>query len=127
MKKILKILDVIYYNLYIFAHNSPGPREMTATGTLLLCFVFIVFGLYYSTCKLFDVKLNLFMSYLPLLVVLTIFILLIYRYIRRDKYKYIILKKPIIRSERFSKIITIAFVVFSVMMFLVLLLIIEIS
>ena len=67
------------------------------------------------------------MSYLPLLVVLTIFILLIYRYIRRDKYKYIILKKPIIRSERFSKIITIAFVVFSVMMFLVLLLIIEIS
>ena len=127
MKKIMKVLDVIYYNLYIFAHNSPGPREMTATGTLLLCFVFIVLGLYYSTCKLFDVKLNLFMSYLPLLVVLTIFILLIYRYIRRDKYKYIILKKPIIRSERFSKIITIAFVVFSVMMFLVLLLIIEIS
>ena len=127
MKKIMKVLDVIYYNLYIFAHNSPGPREMTATGTLLLCFVFIVFGLYYSTCKLFDVKLNLFMSYLPLLVVLTIFILLIYRYIRRDKYKYIILKKPIIRSERFSKIITIAFVFFSVMMFLVLLLIIEIS
>lgn len=127
MKKIMKVLDVIYYNLYIFAHNSPRPREMTATGTLLLCFVFIVFGLYYSTCKLFDVKLNLFMSYLPLLVVLTIFILLIYRYIRRDKYKYIILKKPIIRSERFSKIITIAFVVFSVMMFLVLLLIIEIS
>ena len=127
MKKIMKFLDVIYYNLYIFAHNSPGPREMTATGTLLLCFVFIVFGLYYSTCKLFDVKLNLFMSYLPLLVVLTIFILLIYRYIRRDKYKYIILKKPIIRSERFSKIITIAFVFFSVMMFLVLLLIIEIS
>jgi hypothetical protein len=127
MKKIMKVLDVIYYNLYIFAHNSPRPREMTATGTLLLCFVFIVLGLYYSTCKLFDVKLNLFMSYLPLLVVLTIFILLIYRYIRRDKYKYIILKKPIIRSERFSKIITIAFVVFSVMMFLVLLLIIEIS
>ena len=127
MKKIMKVLDVIYYNLYIFAHNSPRPREMTATGTLLLCFVFIIFGLYYSTCKLFDVKLNLFMSYLPLLVVLTIFILLIYRYIRRDKYKYIILKKPIIRSERFSKIITIAFVVFSVMMFLVLLLIIEIS
>ena len=127
MKKIMKVLDVIYYNLYIFAHNSPSPREMAATGTLLLCFVFIVFGLYYSTCKLFDVKLNLFMSYLPLLVVLTIFILLIYRYIRRDKYKYIILKKPIIRSERFSKIITIAFVVFSVMMFLVLLLIIEIS
>jgi hypothetical protein len=127
MKKIMKVLDVIYYNLYIFAHNSPRPREMTATGTLLLCFVFIVFGLYYSTCKLFDVKLNLFMSYLPLLVVLTIFILLIYRYIRRDKYKYIILKKPIIRSERFSKIITIAFVVISVMMFLVLLLIIEIS
>ena len=127
MKKIMKFLDVIYYNLYIFAHNSPRPREMTATGTLLLCFVFIVFGLYYSTCKLFDVKLNLFMSYLPLLVVLTIFILLIYRYIRRDKYKYIILKKPIIRSERFSKIITIAFVFFSVMMFLVLLLIIEIS
>ena len=127
MKKIMKFLDVIYYNLYIFAHNSPRPREMTATGTLLLCFVFIVLGLYYSTCKLFDVKLNLFMSYLPLLVVLTIFILLIYRYIRRDKYKYIILKKPIIRSERFSKIITIAFVVFSVMMFLVLLLIIEIS
>ena len=127
MKKIMKFLDVIYYNLYIFAHNSPRPREMTATGTLLLCFVFIVFGLYYSTCKLFDVKLNLFMSYLPLLVVLTIFILLIYRYIRRDKYKYIILKKTIIRSERFSKIITIAFVVFSVMMFLVLLLIIEIS
>ena len=127
MKKIMKVLDVIYYNLYIFAHNSPRPREMTATGTLLLCFVFIILGLYYSTCKLFDVKLNLFMSYLPLLVVLTIFILLIYRYIRRDKYKYIILKKPIIRSERFSKIITIAFVVFSVMMFLVLLLIIEIS
>ena len=127
MKKIMKFLDVIYYNLYIFAHNSPRPREMTATGTLLLCFVFIVLGLYYSTCKLFDVKLNLFMSYLPLLVVLTIFILLIYRYIRRDKYKYIILKKTIIRSERFSKIITIAFVVFSVMMFLVLLLIIEIS
>ena len=127
MKKIMKFLDVIYYNLYIFAHNSPRPREMTATGTLLLCFVFIILGLYYSTCKLFDVKLNLFMSYLPLLVVLTIFILLIYRYIRRDKYKYIILKKPIIRSERFSKIITIAFVVFSVMMFLVLLLIIEIS
>ena len=127
MKKIMKVLDVIYYNLYIFAHNSPRPREMTATGTLLLCFVFIVFSLYYSTCKLFDVKLNLFMSYLPLLVVLTIFILLIYRYIRRDKYKYIILKKPIIRSERFSKIITIAFVFFSVMMFLVLLLIIEIS
>ena len=127
MKKIMKVLDVIYYNLYIFAHKSPRPREMTATGTLLLCFVFIVLGLYYSTCKLFDVKLNLFMSYLPLLVVLTIFILLIYRYIRRDKYKYIILKKPIIRSERFSKIITIAFVVFSVMMFLVLLLIIEIS
>lgn len=127
MKKIMKVLDVIYYNLYIFAHKSPQPREMAATGTLLLCFVFIVLGLYYSTCKLFDVKLNLFMSYLPLLVVLTIFILLIYRYIRRDKYKYIILKKPIIRSERFSKIITIAFVVFSVMMFLVLLLIIEIS
>ena len=127
MKKIMKVLDVIYYNLYIFAHKSPRPREMAATGTLLLCFVFIVLGLYYSTCKLFDVKLNLFMSYLPLLVVLTIFILLIYRYIRRDKYKYIILKKPIIRSERFSKIITIAFVFFSVMMFLVLLLIIEIS
>ena len=127
MKKILKILDVIYYNLYTFAYNSPRPREITAIGTLLLCIAFIVFGLYYSVCELFDVELIFFMSYLPLLVVLTIFILLIYRYIRRDKYKYIILKKPIIRSERFSKIITIAFVVFSVMMFLVLLLIIEIS
>ena len=33
MKKIMKFFDVIYYNLYIFAHNSPRPREMTATGT----------------------------------------------------------------------------------------------
>lgn len=124
MKKIMKVLDVIYYNLYIFAHNSPRPREMTATGTLLLCFVFIILGLYYSTCKLFDVKLNLFMSYLPLLVILIIFILLNYRYIKKDRYKYIILEKPIIRSERFSKIITITFVIFSMMVFGVLLLIV---
>ena len=127
MKKIVKFLDVICYNLYTFAYNSPRPREITAIGTLLLCIAFIVFGLYYSVSELFDVELIFFMSYLTFLVVLTIFILLIYSYIRRDKYKYIILKKPIIRSERFSKIITIAFVVFSVMMFLVLLLIIEIS
>ena len=43
MKKILKILDVIYYNLYTFAYNSPRPREITAIGTLLLCIAFIVF------------------------------------------------------------------------------------
>ena len=64
------------------------------------------------------------MSYLPLLVILIIFILLNYRYIKKDRYKYIILEKPIIRSERFSKIITITFVIFSMMVFGVLLLIV---
>jgi len=55
---------------------------------------------------------------------LIIFILLNYRYIKKDRYKYIILEKPIIRSERFSKIITITFVIFSMMVFGVLLLIV---
>ena len=123
MKKIMKFLDVIYYNLYLFfydktKHSNP---QISACGVILFCFEFIICGV----ISLYDVlikDLHFNSSYnLLILILILIWLLLCQRYVKKDKYISIIRKKPIIKSKRFSKIITIVFIILSILPLFVLL------
>ena len=123
MKKIMKFLDVIYYNLYLFfydktKHSNP---QISACGVILFCFEFIICGV----ISIYDVlikDLHFNSSYnLLILILILIWLLLCQRYVKKDKYISIIRKKPIIKSKRFSKIITIVFIILSILPLFVLL------
>lgn len=123
MKKIVKFLDVIYYNLYLFfydktKHSNP---QISACGVILFCFEFIICGV----ISIYDVlikDLHFNSSYnLLILILILIWLLLCQRYVKKDKYISIIRKKPIIKSKRFSKIITIVFIILSILPLFVLL------
>ena len=125
MKKIVKFLDVIYYNLYLFfydktKHSNP---QISACGVILFCFKFIICGV----ISIYDVlikDLHFNSSYnllILILILILIWLLLCQRYVKKDKYISIIRKKPIIKSKRFSKIITIVFIILSILPLFVLL------
>ena len=121
MKKIMNFLDVIYYNLYLFfydktKHSNP---QISACGVILFCFIFIICGV----ISIYDVLIKdlHFNSSYNLLILILIWLLLCQRYVKKDKYISIIRKKPIIKSKRFSKIITIVFIILSILPLFVLL------
>ena len=123
MKKIMKFLDVIYYNLYLFfydktKHSNP---QISACGVILFCFEFIICGV----ISIYDVlikDLHFNSSYnLLILILMLIWLLLCQRYVKKDKYMSIVRKKPIIKSKKVSKIITIVFIILSILPLFVLL------
>ena len=124
MKKILKILDVIYYNLYLFFYDKTkhSHPQISACGVILFCFNFIICGV----ISIYDVlikDLHFNSSYnllILILIMILIWLLLCQRYVKKDKYISIIRKKPIIKSKRFSKIITIVFIILSILLLFVL-------
>ena len=119
MKMILKILDVIYYNLYLFFYDKTkhSHPQISACGVILFCFNFIICGV----ISIYDVlikDLHFNSSYnllILILIMILIWLLLCQRYVKKDKYISIIRKKPIIKSKRFSKIITIVFIILSIL------------
>ncbi len=119
MKKILKILDVIYYNLYLFFYDKTkhSHPQISACGVILFCFNFIICGV----ISIYDVlikDLHFNSSYnllILILIMILIWLLLCQRYVKKDKYMSIVRKKPIIKSKRFSKIITIVFIILSIL------------
>ena len=119
MKKIMKFLDVIYYNFYLFFYNKTkhSNPQISACGVILFCFKFIICGV----VSIYDVlikDLHLNSSYnLLILILILIWLLLCQRYVKKDKYISIIRKKPIIKSKRFSKAITIVFIILSILIF----------
>ena len=125
MKMILKILDVIYYNLYLFFYDKTkhSHPQISACGVILFCFNFIICGV----ISIYDVlikDLHFNSSYnllILILIMILIWLLLCQRYVKKDKYISIIRKKPIIKSKRFSKIITIVFIILSILPLFVLL------
>ena len=121
MKKIMKFLDVIYYNLYLFfydktKHSNP---QISACGVILFCFEFIICGV----ISIYDVLIKdlHFNSSYNLLILILIWLLLCQRYVKKDKYMSIVRKKPIIISKKVSKIITIVFIILSLIPLFVLL------
>ena len=125
MKKIVKFLDVIYYNLYLFFYDKTkhSHPQISACGVILFCFIFIICGV----ISIYDVlikDLHFNSSYnllILILILILIWLLLCQRYVKKDKYISIIRKKPIIKSKRFSKIITIVFIILSILPLFVLL------
>ena len=119
MKKILKILDVIYYNLYLFFYDKTkhSHPQISACGVILFCFNSIICGV----ISIYDVlikDLHFNSSYnllILILIMILIWLLLCQRYVKKDKYMSIVRKKPIIKSKRFSKIITIVFIILSIL------------
>jgi len=119
MKKIVKFLDVIYYNLYLFFYDKTkhSHPQISACGVILFCFNFIICGV----ISIYDVlikDLHFNSSYnllILILIMILIWLLLCQRYVKKDKYISIIRKKPIIKSKRFSKIITIVFIILSIL------------
>ena len=115
MKKIVKFLDVIYYNLYLFFYDKTkhSHPQISACGVILFCFIFIICGV----ISIYDVlikDLHFNSSYnLLILILILIWLLLCQRYVKKDKYISIIRKKPIIKSKKVSKIITIVFIILS--------------
>ena len=123
MKMIMNFLDVIYYNLYLFFYDKTkhSHPQISACGVILFCFEFIICGV----ISIYDVlikDLHFNSSYnLLILILILIWLLLCQRYVKKDKYISIIRKKPIIKSKRFSKIITIVFIILSILPLFVLL------
>ena len=121
MKKIVKFLDVIYYNLYLFFKKTGEIEEYAALFAMVFCFKFMISGILLSVCEILNVNLKSNILYIVFVLVLIIWFLLELRYLRKDKYISIIRKKPIIKSKRFSKIITIVFIILSILPLFVLL------
>ena len=123
MKKIMKFLDVIYYNLYLFFYDKTkhSHPQISACGVILFCFIFIICGV----ISIYDVlikDLHFNSSYnLLILILILIWLLLCQRYVKKDKYMSIVRKKPIIISKKVSKIITIVFIILSLIPLFVLL------
>ena len=121
MKKIMKFLDVIYYNLYLFFKKTGEIEESAALFAMVFCFDFMISGILLSVCEILNLNLKSNILYIVFVLVLIIWFLLEPRYLRKDKYISIIRKKPIIKSKRFSKIITIVFIILSILPLFVLL------
>ena len=121
MKKIMKFLDVIYYNLYLFFKKTGEIEESAALFAMVFCFEFMISGILLSVCKILNVNIKYSILYVVFVLYLIIWFLLELRYLRKDKYISIIRKKPIIKSKRFSKIITIVFIILSILPLFVLL------
>ena len=119
MKKIMKFLDVIYYNLYLFFKKTGEIEELAALFAMVFCFEFMISGILLSVCEILNV--NLKSNILYIVLVLIIWFLLELRYLRKDKYMSIVRKKPIIKSKKVSKIITIVFIILSILPLFVLL------
>ena len=121
MKKIMKFLDVIYYNLYLFFKKTGEIEESAALFAMVFCFEFMISGILLSVCKILNVNIKYSILYVIFVLYLIIWFLLELRYLRKDKYMSIVRKKPIIKSKRFSKIITIVFIILSILPLFVLL------
>ena len=121
MKKIVKFLDVIYYNLYLFFKKTGEIEESTALFAMVFCFEFMISGILLSVCEILNVNLKSNILYIVFVLVLIIWFLLELRYLRKDKYMSIVRKKPIIKSKKVSKIITIVFIILSLIPLFVLL------
>ena len=98
MKKIVKFLDVIYYNLYLFFKKTGEIEESAALFAMVFCFEFMISGILLSVCEILNV--NLKSNILDMSIVR---------------------KKPIIKSKKVSKIITIVFIILSLIPLFVLL------
>ena len=113
MKKIMKFLDVIYYNFYLRYRRHKiyllSPKDMAWFAlSSYLAFMFIGISSVISIC----VKVTPNSKYNIFIVIIQI---LTHQYFfRKERYIYILKEKPIIKSKKFSKIITIVFEVFSV-------------
>ena len=118
---IMKFLDVIYYNLYLFFKKTGEIEESAALFAMVFCFEFMISGILLSVCKILNVNIKYSILYVIFVLYLIIWFLLELRYLRKDKYISIIRKKPIIKSKRFSKIITIVFIILSILPLFVLL------
>ena len=111
MKKIVKFLDVIYYNFYLYYNNQKvhyiDPEMMpcvAVSNTLYLMSMGIMILLdidsFFSLCiSLFIMNIGFY-----------------FYYIRNNRYLAILKKKPMIKSKRFSKFITIAFFVLGLLL-----------
>ena len=121
MKKIVKFLDVIYYNLYLFFKKTGEIEESAALFAMVFCFEFMISGILLSVCEILNVNLKSNILYIVFVLVLIIWFLLELRYLRKDKYMSIVRKKPIIKSKKVSKIITIVFIILSLIPLFVLL------
>ena len=121
----MKFLDVIYYNLYLFFKKTGEIEESAALFAMVFCFEFMISGILLSVCEILNVNLKSNILYIVFVLVLIIWFLLELRYLRKDKYISIIRKKPIIKSKRFSKIITVVFIILSILPLFVLLLIVS--
>ena len=121
MKMIMKFLDVIYYNLYLFFKKTGEIEESAALFAMVFCFEFMISGILLSVCKILNVNIKYSILYVIFVLYLIIWFLLELRYLRKDKYMSIVRKKPIIKSKRFSKIITIVFIILSILPLFVLL------
>ena len=121
MKMIMNFLDVIYYNLYLFFYDKTkhSHPQISACGVILFCFEFIICGV----ISIYDVLIKdiHFNSSYNLLILILIWLLLCQRYVKKDKYMSIVRKKPIIKSKKVSKIITIVFIILSLIPLFVLL------
>ncbi|MBQ3546382.1 MAG: hypothetical protein IJA34_15570 [Lachnospiraceae bacterium] len=113
MKKIMKFLDVIYYNLYLRYRRHKiyllSPKDMAWFAlSSYLAFMFIGISSVISICVkvIPNSKYNIFIVIIQILTHQYFF--------RKERYIYILKEKPIIKSKKFSKIITIVFEVFSV-------------
>ena len=115
MKKIMKFFDVIYYNFYLHYRKRKFllvKPEREAWYVLSSCFVNIVIGVSSSICRLLQVK-SIYMLYFCIVGCIAITFLSYLYYIKNNRYTTILKTKPIIKSPQKSKIITIAFFVFS--------------
>ena len=121
MKKIMKFLDVIYYNLYLFFKKTGEIEESAALFAMVFCFEFMISGILLSVCKILNVNIKYSILYVIFVLYLIIWFLLELRYLRKDKYMSIVRKKPIIKSKKVSKIITIVFIILSLIPLFVLL------
>ena len=109
----MKFLDVIYYNLYLRYRRHKiyllSPKDMAWFAlSSYLAFMFIGISSVISICVkvIPNSKYNIFIVIIQILTHQYFF--------RKERYIYILKEKPIIKSKKFSKIITIVFEVFSV-------------
>ena len=106
MKKIMKFLDVIYYNFYLYYKNQKVhyiDPELMPCVSVSNTLNFMLMGL----MILLDID-----NYFSIFTIFIIIYLGSYLYyIRNNRYLIILKKKPMIKSKRFSKFMTITFFV----------------
>ena len=75
MKKIMKFLDVIYYNLYLFFKKTGEIEESAALFAMVFCFEFMISGILLSVCEILNVNLKSNILYIVFVLVLIIWFL----------------------------------------------------